>query len=167
MENTMKKKKSHAFGKDCYLLGKDTNGDLLWLEAAQWDCGWYWGFGYVEVYTNQANPACARDIASHTHLDSILWTQYEDVLTRERRYLHHINEALTESVLTELESWQFSDLMKSFFTLRKAADVLTRGGSHLSSQGEMPYLKQPNLANEINGEILPKLFEDVYKILTP
>ena len=29
----MKKQKSHAFGKDIYLLGKDSDGTLYWLKA--------------------------------------------------------------------------------------------------------------------------------------
>ena len=38
----MEKKKSHAFGKDVYLLGT-INGKMQWLEAPSWNCGWYWG----------------------------------------------------------------------------------------------------------------------------
>ena len=48
---TLKKRKSHAFGKDCYLIGRDKYGDLIWLEAAKWDCEWYWGFGYTHTGT--------------------------------------------------------------------------------------------------------------------
>ena len=34
-----------------YLLGRDEEGINYWLEEPSWDCGWYWGFGYVETYT--------------------------------------------------------------------------------------------------------------------
>ena len=52
----MKKEKRFAFGKNIYLLGSDKDGVKYWLEEASWDCGWYWGFGYVETYTNNSNP---------------------------------------------------------------------------------------------------------------
>ena len=35
--HNMEKKKSHAFGKDVYLLGT-INGRYQWLEAPSWDC---------------------------------------------------------------------------------------------------------------------------------
>jgi hypothetical protein len=69
----MNKKQSHAFGKDIYLLGKTTDGELIWLEAPSWDCGWYWGFGYVETYTNNRRPDLAKDISSHSHFNGLVW----------------------------------------------------------------------------------------------
>ena len=50
----LNKKKIHVFGKDAYLLGKDDQGIQYWLESPSWDCDWYWGFGYVETYTNKS-----------------------------------------------------------------------------------------------------------------
>ena len=48
----MKKQTTTAFKKKIYLLGADAEGTKYWLEAPSWDCDWYWGFGYVETYTN-------------------------------------------------------------------------------------------------------------------
>lgn len=47
----MDKQRSRAFGKKIYLLGEDKCGDRYWLEEPFWDCGWYWGFGYIETYS--------------------------------------------------------------------------------------------------------------------
>lgn len=66
----LKKKTLHVFSKDIYLLGRDKDGVNYWLEAPSWDCGWYWGFGYVETYTNNGNPEKAQDISSHQHIDT-------------------------------------------------------------------------------------------------
>ena len=74
----MKKQKSHAFGKDIYLLGKDSDGTMYWLEAARWDCKWYWGFGYVETYTNNNHTSRSRDISSHQHFDSLFFNKNKD-----------------------------------------------------------------------------------------
>jgi hypothetical protein len=157
----MEKIKSRAFGKDCFLLGKDQNGDAIWLEAAKWECGWYWGFGYIETYTRQLDPANSKDISSHTHWDSILGKQ------NDGSYAHHINEILQESVLTESESWELSDLMKSFYTLRDAASVVRRGGSQLTANGNRDAIKSETMLTEINDVMLPSLFQEIYKILDP
>ena len=157
----MNKQKSHAFHKDTYLLGKHKNGSVLWLEAASWDYEWYWGFGYVEEYTNPMYPNKAKDIRMHTHFNQLIWRK------NNSSYLHHINEVLQDSVLTKKESWELSDLMKSFYTLQEAAELFYRGGSHLSNEGIRNFLKSEEQYNLINKQLLPNLFEEVYKILSP
>ena len=152
------KTKSNAFGKDCYLLGRDKYDDLIWLEAATWDCGWYWGFGYIEVYTRQSDPANSKDISSHSHWDGLLGKQ-------DDKYLHHINQVLKESVLTDSESWKLSDLMQSFYTLKKAAEVFKNGGSHLTTTDNPNIIKSPSMVETINKIMLPALFHEIYQIL--
>ena len=51
----MLKRKSFAFNKDIYFLGTDKNGVNYWLEAAKWNCGWYWGGGYVVIGVEEEN----------------------------------------------------------------------------------------------------------------
>ena len=67
----MEKQTLTIFGKKNYLLGTDQNGRKLFLVAPSWDCGWYWGFGYIETYTNNRHPERSKDIASHNHFDSL------------------------------------------------------------------------------------------------
>lgn len=68
----MKKKISRAFNKNVYLLGKDTHNTYYWLEEPRWDCGWYWGFGYIETYTYNKRPDLSRDISSHQHATNFM-----------------------------------------------------------------------------------------------
>lgn len=157
--NTIQKKTSNAFGKDCYLIGRDKHGDYIWLTAATWDCDWYWGFGYIEVYTRQMDPANSRDIRSHRHWEGFLGKQ------EDGSYKHHINEVLQETVLTDKESWELSDLMKSFYTLREAAGYFNRGGSHLSSTSIRLNCVDIDMEKQINEVETPKLFQRVYEIL--
>jgi hypothetical protein len=157
----MDKIKTHAFKKDVYLLGVTVHGEHLWLEAATWECDWYWGLGYCETYTNDTNPAKSRDITSHTHFNGVLGKQDNG------KYLHHMNEYLSESVLTDAESWELADLMKSAYTLRDAAAVFHRGGSHLTSTLIQDECVNVDVAELINTVELPKLFSRMYEILTP
>ena len=168
----IEKKKEHAFGKDTYLLGK-LNNEYIWLEAARFDCGWYWGFGYIEVYTNQENPSRSKDTSSHSHFKGLLGKkEYYDhekgCFRTSNEYFHHLNELpeMEESVLTDKESWELSDLMESFYTLKDAAGIFNHGDSSLTTV-ENPCLKNEKIEKEINEVLLPKIFERIYQILSP
>jgi len=171
------KAKSHAFGKDVYLLGRGDDGGRLWLEAPKWDCEWYWGFGYVETYgrrSNDVDPAHAGDINSHTHVNSLIFLKCE-IYDFEKKcfrlssdYLHHWNDQpdLKESTLTDSESWQFSDLMKSFYTFRETAAIYYQGNSHLASTGEFS-LKNRRAWRRINTKEIPRITAAALNLLTP
>lgn len=169
---TMGKRTSHAFGKTIYLLGKDKHSELLWLEKASWDCDWYWGFGYIERYTNN-NPELARDISSHSHWSGLVGKQeYYDhdkqCFRLATDYIHHLNDNpdMTETTLTDGESWELADLMKSFYTLKDTAELYHSGNSHLTSQHSLD-LKNKEQEDYINNELLPQIFKRVYEILSP
>lgn len=154
----MEKRKDFAFGKEVYLLGKDKEGVLYWLEQASWDCDWYWGFGYVENYTNNKQPHLSRDKNGHQHFDGLFL---------ERNIYDSFKELLVETPLTNNEIWQLLELMKTFYTLRKTSELYHLGGSHITTNNIKDLLKNEEEENRINKELLPKLFEEVYKILTP
>ena len=155
------KRIEHAFGKDTMLIGLDQDSDLIWLEEPRWDCEWYWGFGYVETYTRQANPQLSRDITTHQHGEGLLSKQDNG------DYKHHINEILKESVLSDDESWKVSDLMMSAYTLRKTAEVLAKGNSNLTSEAHSVTLVDLDIVKKINEVMLPAIFEQIRIIFTP
>jgi hypothetical protein len=171
-DKMLNKRKSHAFGKDIYLVGKDKDGKFVWLEAPVWDCGWYWGFGYMETYTNNRSPENSRDIQSHSHWSGFVGkVEHYDFDKKSfvlGEYRHHINESdlMAETVLTEKESWLLSDLMQSFYSLKEAAEVLGRGDSHLTTDSRAT-VKDTEMGEKINKIILPKLFKEVLTILSP
>lgn len=154
-----KKMKKAAFGKDIYFLGSDAAGVNYWLERASWDCGWYWGFGYVETYTNNANPAGSRDVASHQHFDGLF--------LKNAGYVDGFRALLPGTPLSDAEIWQLLELMKTFYILREYADTLERGGAHITSNPAANVIKSPEERERINAEVLPAIFAEVYKLLTP
>lgn len=157
----LKKRTTKAFGKEIYLLGirKDTN-ELVWLEEPSWNCGWYWGFGYLETYTNNTNPNRAKDISSHTHFDTTFFND-EDMGAYDK-----FREFFRETTLTDNEIWLLVDYMKTFYTLRDAARLLYHGNSWYTSRAFIETLKDDDLANKINHELLPALFEKIKEILS-
>ena len=143
--NIMDKRISHAFGKDVYLLGKDKDNEIVWLESPKWDCGWYWGFGYIETYTNRNNPSMAKDISSHTHWDTI----HENAFN-----------AFSEKTFSENEYKELKELFVKFYKLRKKADNL-----HSKLEYKNKYSKKRY--NDINKIEIPFITMKIINILKP
>ena len=154
-ERKLKKKVFERNGKKYFLLGR-LEGQNYWLESASFDCGWYWGFGYIEVFNH-----LKTDILLHTHYNSMLFKQNE-----KGDYIHTLKDITGfKSPLTEAEQWELSDLMKSFYTLKEMAEISYTGTSHFTSNVGVN-LKDDELYNKINKEKLPKIFERIYEILS-
>ena len=139
----MKKRKSRAFGKDVYLLGKDEYDDLVWLEHPSWDCGWYWGFGYVERYTNTKDPSISKDITCHTHIDSEF--KKDDVI--------NLNVGLVSTTYSVDEGERLADLFNDFYYYKDKAD-----DAHRKDEGKY---------NSINGILLPEIMNNILQIVYP
>jgi len=169
----IKKRTDHAFGKKVFLLGRYKSGEDFWLEEAKFDCGWYWGFGYIETYQKNRSPSKARDISSHSHWDGLVGQQEiydsEKQVWKKGKYIHHLNEhpEVEDTVLTDAESWELAELMKTFYTLKEAAAVFRRGGSHVATvEKEKEIVTRKEWTDEINQKILPALFTEIYDLLS-
>ena len=154
----MERKVSHAFGKDIYLLGKDSLGTYYWLEKASWDCDWYWGFGYVETYTNNKNPNRAKDISSHQHFDGLFFN-------KGKMSFDVFKEFFEETVLTDREIWTLLELMKSFYTAREYASMLHIGGAHYTTNPCKEIIQDFDEWDRINKVVIPAICEEVYNLL--
>ena len=174
MKNTLKKQTSHAFGKDVYLLGNNADGVAYWLEAPKWDCEWYWGFGYVETYTNNRRPDKAKDIASHQHIDSSFMGSVEVYDTdkqvwKKGEYIHNIYDSpkFVNTTFSEKEGWTLSELFATFYHLRKSAEFFAKGGMHLITNPLASSLRDEKLAKKINEELIPAITSKIIQILSP
>jgi hypothetical protein len=143
------KQTSRAFGKDIYLLGRDADGTTYWLEAPTWDCGWYWGFGYVETYTNNLHPEFALDISSHQHAT------------------HEFFESgtITDWTVSDKELWEIRELFAQFYTLRKTAEYFDQGKANVGNTS-VPLWKNPELVDEINNVRIPLISTQILEILS-
>ena len=150
----MRKQKSHAFGKDTYLLGKGKDGNYYWLVQGTWECKWYWGVGHVVSYTNNKNPKLARDTKSFQHWNYAFPTCKE------------FDEFFEEIVLSDKEKWKLLELMKSIDVARKYSDMLYIGGAHYTENPNKEDIKNDEEYNRINKVVIPRMLENVYKILS-
>lgn len=149
----MKKQTLTIFGKKNYLLGTDENGRKLFLVAPSWNCGWYWGFGYIETYTNNSHPERSRDIASHNHFDSLFGNNCN--------LYDGFKRIIKDSTLSDSELWQLCDYMKTFYCLRETADILGFGHSYYAEKAKLDIVKDEAYAERINKVVLPELFKHI------
>lgn len=169
-KNTLKKEIKVRGNKKMYLLGKNEDGKKLWLIKASWDCGWYWGFGYVQSFSR-------GDIETHEHIDSSfmgvqkVW-DIDKMAFVETEYIYNIYKApkLVETTFTEEEGWQLSELFTQFYKFKEVARVLHSGCAGLTTLLDYLKIEYPNREEhlkDINENILPQIFEKIYTILSP
>lgn len=164
---TMKKKTTKVFGHKYYLLGKDEDGTKYWLCEPSWDCDWYWGFGYVQTFTNNGKPELSRDIASHQHIDSCFMGKID----KEGEYIYNIFDAPRlkgGTTFTVQEGWELSELFSQFYTLSNSAQFFYFAKSNRSST-EVQHDKEKckEIYEYINHTLMPPIFKRIEEILTP
>lgn len=157
----------HA-GKDVYLLGRDRNGIKYWLEAPSFDCGWYWGAGYVETYRQNWQPSKARDIQSHEHANN----EFKLFNSSGSQYNSNDTDIFTGDFLlvktfTEKEGWQLRELFAIFYHLKANAAFFGRGGMHITSTDIGKSFTDREMAYHINRAMIPQVLKGIYTILAP
>lgn len=118
------------------------NGEKEYLAAPSWDCGWYWGFGYLQN----------KNI--HHHVDTI---------DRNSNLFDALQRYYGDSLVIK-DLWTFCELMATFYTLKEAAEVLGRGGAHYTSNLCAEIIRNEAEAKRINEVVMPALFDEIYKL---
>lgn len=140
------------------LIGYNNN-EPIYLSPPSWDCGWYWGFGYL------GNRDC------HYHIDGL--TKIETYNKEAKLYttksvnlydgfIEHFGNTLK---VRKSELWTLVELFQTFYDLKKTAEVLGRGGSHYTTNPAKEIIINTDEVTRINSIVLPHLFEEIYKIL--
>lgn len=150
--------------KGAVLLGKNRDGIKEWLQPPSWDCGWYWGFGYLQT------PR------SHRHFSGLVGQQeyydYEKGIWRKGEYVHNIYDSpeLVETTFTSNEGWKLSELFKQFYLLQSMAEYThkTPAGCRVTtSPVEQDDEKMKQWHKEINEVMIPKVTAEIMRMLTP
>ena len=152
----MKKQTIEKFGNKYYLLGtRKEDNKKVWLQEGSFDCDWYWGVGYIEVFNRNYT-----DISEHTHFDSLFL---------KRNIFDSFKDYFKDTTLSDNEIWQLLELMQTIYTLREMSDTIHRRGSHITTAdiekhifNENIYL---NMYDKINNDTIPTLLNTVYELL--
>lgn len=154
----MEKKVINKFGEH-YLLGADEFGTKYYLEKESWDCGWYWGLGYVHTFTNNRSPQLSRDLQSHQHFNGMFFNQ-------NKNGYDAFKEFFVDTPLTDDEIWELVDLMRTAYTLKESAEVFGRGYSHYTSRAKLDVVVNEDYVENINHIMIPAIMDRVRKLLT-
>ena len=111
-------------------------GENVWLEKHKWDCGWYWGFGYV------GNLRC------HFHFEALL---YPKDANNTVQYL--ASELFEKTCITDDEWWVIRDLFVQAYALKGAAEVYRHGGHQTTNAGLTGIIKNTERAAQINADL--------------
>ena len=76
-------------------------------------------------------------------------------------------EKFIESVLSDKELWTLCELMKSAYILQNYSDMLFLGGAHYTENPQKDLIKNPAEYERINKIVLPAIFDEIDKLLTP
>lgn len=113
------------------LLGRSANYDEpIYLTKHQWDCGWYWSFGYL------GNKNC------HLHFSSYLEGAKYD-----------IGDHLKGSNITQNEWWLIRDLFVQAYALKKAAEVYRFGGHQSTCKGVTDVISDLEMCKRLNADL--------------
>ncbi len=138
-----------------------SDNEKIYLSAPSWDCGWYWGFGYL------GNKNC------HYHVDGL--TKHEKYNAEKRVFEYEFTNLFdgfkkhfgNSLVVRDSQLWQLCELFKTFYLLKETASVLGRGSAGYTSNPCQDVIINKDEANRINSIVLPSIFEAIYKILIP
>ena len=156
----LKKKIVRAFRNTHYLSGQHDDGVKWYLRKSTWDCGWYWGFGYLDSFTNNACPEKSKDIAGHTHLSSLMFELCGSGVGA-------LKNRFKERVLADDELFRFVDYAKSAYALKEAAELFGRGHSNYTEKAKIDGLVKPDWVKEINEKMIPEIDAEIEKMLSP
>lgn len=138
-------------GQEYFLLGvKD--GIKYWLVEPSWDCGWYWGFGYIQTMYANRLPSNARDIDSHQHFDSMF------------KIGHEFEKFFDEVTFSQKEKWELAELFSQFYTLKDMASLAHTGGAHVS-ESIVDHGDLTDIEKKINKVMIPAITNRIMEIL--
>lgn len=123
-----------------YLGKRKEDGKRVYIAAPTWDCNWYWSFGYLEA------------TGEHYHLRNFGNINWKDALERD----YTLNVKLRGDNL-----WKFYELAKTAYGLRDAAEILGRGGSHVTDNPLAEVIKNKAEVDRINQIVLPQIFDAI------
>lgn len=153
----MKKHNFNWNGKKYFLLGTKDN-IKYYLQSASFDCGWYWGGGYIETFTNNHCPRLSKDIASHQHFDGLFFD-------KNKNGYDMFKDFFDATPFDNSEIWKITELMKSFYIVRHYSDTIYRGGAHYIPNPVAKTIKNNTEYERINKTVIPAIMESLYKIL--
>lgn len=148
------------FGKN-----KETKEDI-YITKPSFDCDWYWSFGYL------GNNNCHYHLNDYSDKD--IYIKYSDsTSTRSTRVTRKRNKCMSDcleedyilSKIIKDNIWLFCELSLTIYSLKEMAEIVHRGGSHMTSNPGKEYLKDDNMYKKLVEELIPKQCQTLWDLI--
>jgi hypothetical protein len=143
----------------------------VYLNGFNWDCGWYWGGGYIgnSRFHAHFNGAFLEtpDIRGHSLGNfTTPWNKNDNsiVIHNGASVWEDLGFFLDEPTYTPKEWWRIKDLYKQFYALKEAANVFHSGG-HCTSDQRNPAEINKDMEDKINLHIQDVIIPEICKAL--
>ena len=123
-------------------MGITKENERLYLTKHTWDCGWYWGMGYIG--NNEL----------HMHFDLVFL-----------KGSYNVSNYFSNTKITQDDWWVLIDLFIQAYTLKRTAEVYKHGGRQTNKAGVTDIIKNELMANQLNVD-LEKILDTIWKIMT-
>lgn len=150
---------------------------MIYLSKPSWDCGWYWGFGYLGNHNEhyhlnayqQKNHYLKLADGSHKLItEARNMSMYDALLADYDLNVSLLKDDLNVSLLKEKNAfglypklYVFCELALTAYALKEAAEVLGWGGSNMTTNPCAELIKNPQEVDRINHTVLPALFNAI------
>jgi len=133
------------------LIGKLKNsGDEIYLEKHNWDCEWYWAFGYLGN----------KDL--HFHMSEMI----PNVSNSKEIAFKMFNDDIDVIILDEkLDGFVIMELFKQAYTLKDYAELLHMGHAGIGNANNLGINQDKELAKQVNAK-LEKVLDDIWNYIT-
>jgi hypothetical protein len=113
----------------------------LFIAKHSFDCGWYWGFGYI------------GNKNLHMHIESLINSK-----------VYKASEIFSSTKITDSEWRIVRDLFIQAYALKAAAEVYRIGGHQTTRTGVTDIIKNPDMADKLNAD-LKTVLDTVWNLL--
>ena len=124
------------------------NNENIYITKHSWDCGWYWGFGYLGN----------RNL--HFHIESLICERDHD----GKQPSTEIKDIFTFPEFTQKQWWIIRDLFIQAYSLKKSAEVFLYGGHQTTKKGITDIIRNEEL-NKLLNENLKIVLDKVWQFM--
>lgn len=157
MTNTQKAQAAYTAPKTSHYFGTvKKDKDRIALYAPTFECGWYWGFGYL------GNKNCHYHLKNYKQIAG--FSDYRSISMFDAFKMDY---TLCDVLQNDTTLWTFCELTQTAYSLLAVAEIFSRGGSHQSKNPCQELLKNLDMYEHINFVLLPALFKEIDELFVP
>jgi len=146
-----------------WYLGQTKNGERIYLNDFEWQCGWYWAGGYIGNKNLHCHfDGCFLDVPDYR--GHPLGNFTPQMLSNGVAIWEPLSVFLDDAQYTENEWWRIKDLFRQFYAYKNAAECFQYGG-HCTPHGRTESEINKSMADKINNHIENVIIPEIRKAL--